>query len=176
MFTSMKPFFKSLFTGCFIFLNALAIHGQPIPEAVTKKIDSLFLRWDNKFSPGCAIGIVRNDTLIYANGYGMANLEYDIPNSAETIFHLASVSKQFTAYAILLLQQQGKLNIDDDIHQYLPWFPYLKEKITIRSLLNHTSGIRDQWQLLAIAGTRLDDVITQGPGYKNIKQTASAKF
>ncbi len=176
MFTSMKAFSKSLVTGCFIFLSVLATHGQPIPDAVAKKIDSLFLKWDNQFSPGCAIGIVRNDTLIYAKGYGMANLEYDIPNTPETIFHLASVSKQFTAYAILLLQQQGKLNIDDDIHQYLPWFPDLKEKITVRNLLNHTSGIRDQWQLLAIAGTRLDDVITQDQVIKILSKQQALNF
>ena len=75
---------------------------------------------------------------------------------------MASVSKQFTAFAIVLLAKaQGKLQLDDDTHKYLSWFPDLKEKITIRNLLNHTSGIRDQWQLLAISGTRLDDVITQ---------------
>jgi CubicO group peptidase (beta-lactamase class C family) len=91
----------------------------------------------------------------------MANLEYGIPVTPETIFHMASVSKQFTAYSIVLLAKQGKLQLDDDIHKYLSWFPDLKEKITIRNLLNHTSGIRDQWQLLAISGTRLDDVITQ---------------
>ena len=91
----------------------------------------------------------------------MANLEYDIPNNPETIFHMASVSKQFTAYAIVLLARQGRLKLDDDIHLYLPWVPDFKEKITIRHLLNHTSGIRDQWQLMAISGTRIDDVIKQ---------------
>jgi CubicO group peptidase (beta-lactamase class C family) len=74
---------------------------------------------------------------------------------------MASVFKQFTAFSIVLLAKQGKLNLDDDVHKYLSWFPDLKEKITVRNLLNHTSGIRDQWQLLAISGTRLDDVISQ---------------
>jgi len=135
--------------------------GQQLPEITINKIDSLFLKWNAINSPGCAVGIVRNDSLIFSKGYGMANLEYDIPNGPKTIFHMASVSKQFTAYSIVLLARQGKLNLDDDIHKWLPWFPDLKEKITIRNLLNHTSGIRDQWQLLAISGTRLDDVITQ---------------
>jgi CubicO group peptidase (beta-lactamase class C family) len=135
--------------------------AQTLPDSVVKKIDSLFHRWDTKTTPGAVIGVIRNDSLIYAKGYGMANLEYAIPNSPETIFHMASVSKQFTAYSIVLLAKQGKLNLDDDIHKYLPWVPDFKEKITIRHLLNHTSGIRDQWQLLSIAGTRLDDVITQ---------------
>ena len=141
--------------------NNMIVLCQPIPASTIKSIDSLFKRWDNNNRPGCAIGIVRNDSIIYAKGYGMANLEYGIPVTAQTIFHMASVSKQFTAYAILLLAKQGKLKLDDDIHKYLSWFPDLKKKITIRNLLNHTSGIRDQWQLLAISGTRLDDVITQ---------------
>ena len=135
--------------------------AQTLTDSDIKKIDSLFRKWDSKTTPGSVIGVIRNDSLIYAKGYGMANLEYDIPNTPETIFHMASVSKQFTAYAIVLLARQGRLNIDDDIHKYLPWVPDFKERITIRQLLNHTSGIRDQWQLLAISGTRLDDVITQ---------------
>jgi CubicO group peptidase (beta-lactamase class C family) len=137
------------------------LFAQSIPDSTSRKIDSLFKTWNNKNSPGCAIGIVRNDSLIYAKGYGMSNLEYGIPVTPESIFHMASVSKQFTGYSIVLLAKQGKLQLDDDIHKYLSWFPDLKEIITIRNLLNHTSGIRDQWQLLAISGTRLDDVITQ---------------
>jgi CubicO group peptidase (beta-lactamase class C family) len=136
-------------------------HAQTVPDSTLKRIDSLFKKWDNNYSPGCAVGVISNDSLIFSKGYGMANLEYGIPNTPATIFHVASVSKQFTAFSIVLLARQGKLQLDDDIRKYLPWFPDLKEKITIRQLLNHTSGIRDQWQLLAISGTRLDDVITQ---------------
>ena len=150
--------------------------AQRITTATVKKINSLFKRWDNNSSPGYAIGIIRNDTLIYAKGYGMANLEYNIPITPETIFHMASVSKQFTAYSIVLLARQGKLKLDDDIHQYLPWFPDLKEKITIRNLLNHTSGVRDQWQLLAISGTRLDDVITQDQVIKILSKQQALNF
>ncbi|HYV53707.1 MAG TPA: serine hydrolase domain-containing protein, partial [Chitinophagaceae bacterium] len=135
--------------------------AQSLPDSTITKINKLFTQWDNGSSPGCAVLIVRNDSILFAKGYGMANLEYSIPIQPQTIFHMASVSKQFTAFAIVLLAKQGKLQLDDDIHKYLSWFPDLKEKITIRNLLNHTSGIRDQWQLLAISGTRLDDVITQ---------------
>jgi CubicO group peptidase (beta-lactamase class C family) len=135
--------------------------SQSIPAATIKKIDSLYTNWNTTNTPGCVIGIVRNDSLIYAKGYGMANLEYDISNTPVTLFNMASVSKQFTAWAIVLLARQGKLHLDDDIHKYLPWFPDLKAKINIRNLLNHTSGIRDQWQLVSISGTKLEDVITQ---------------
>ena len=151
------------------------IIAQPLPDSTIKKIDSLFAKAD-KSTPGYAIGIVRNDSLIYAKGFGMANLEYSVPVTPETIFHMASVSKQFTAFSIVLLAKQGKLDLDDDIRKYLSWFPDLKEKITIRNLLHHTSGIRDQWQLLAMSGTRLDDVITQNQIIKILSKQQALNF
>ncbi len=153
-----------------------SVHAQSVPDSIKKKIDRLFTKWDTKNSPGCSIGIVRNDSLIYARGYGMANLEYEIPNTPQTIYHIASVSKQFTAYCIVLLARQGKLNLNDDVRKYLNWFPDLHQKITIRNLLDHTSGIRDQWQLLAIAGTRLDDVITQEQIIKILSKQQALNF
>jgi CubicO group peptidase (beta-lactamase class C family) len=150
--------------------------SQSLPDSTITKINKIFALWDNKNSPGCAVAIVRNDSILFAKGYGMANLEYNIPIEPETIFHMASVSKQFTAFAIVLLAKQGKLQLDDDIHKYLSWFPDLKEKITIRNLLNHTSGIRDQWQLLAISGTRLDDVITQEHIVKILSKQQALNF
>src|SRR5678809_1133524 len=106
----------------------------------------------------------------------MANLEYGIPITPETIFHMASVSKQFTAFSIVLLEKQGKLKFDDDIRKYLSWFPDMGKTITIRNLLNHTSGVRDQWQLLAISGTRLDDVITQDHIIKILSKQQALNF
>lgn len=159
------------------FINSiLQVSAQPIPDSTLKKIDSLFTKWSHINSPGCTVGIVRNDSLIFSKGYGMANLEYAVPNSPATIYHMASVSKQFTGYAIVLLASQGKLQLDDDVRKYLSWFPDLKEKITIRHLLNHTSGIRDQWQLLAISGTRLDDVITQDHVVKILGKQQALNF
>jgi CubicO group peptidase (beta-lactamase class C family) len=150
--------------------------AQSLPDSTISKINKLFAQWDNANSPGCAVAIVRNDSVLFAKGYGMANLEYSIPIEPGTIFHMASVSKQFTAFSIVLLARQGKLHLDDDIHKYLSWFPDLKEKITIRNLLNHTSGIRDQWQLLAISGTRLDDVITQDHIIKILSKQQALNF
>lgn len=150
-------------------------NAQSIPDSVAEKIDKLFSSWTTQ-TPGCAVGVVRNDSLIFSRGYGMANLEYGIPVSPETIFHMASVSKQFAAYSIVLLANEGKLKLEDDVRKYLPWFPDLKEKITIRHILNHTSGIRDQWQLLAIAGTRIDDVIKQEHIVKILSQQKELNF
>jgi CubicO group peptidase (beta-lactamase class C family) len=159
-----------------IFECTIKAFAQSLPDSTIKKIDSLFLKWNTAISPGCTVGIVRNDSLIFSKGYGMANLEYAISNEPLTLYHMASVSKQFTAFSIILLVRQGKLKLDDDIHKWLPWFPDLKEKITILNLLNHKSGIRDQWQLLAISGTRLDDVITQDQIIKILSKQQALNF
>ncbi len=157
----MSPISKFRNAFLFFYFISSCVSAQVLPDSTIKKIDQLFDKWPGNNGPGYTIGIVRNDSLIYAKGYGMANLEYAIPNKPETIYHMASVSKQFTAYCIMLLEEQGKLKLDDDIRKYLPWFPDLQKKITILHLLNHTSGIRDQWDLVVMSGTRMDDVITQ---------------
>src|SRR6187401_114823 len=108
MITQLKclMLFFALMIFCIIDLWA-----QPIPDSTLKKIDDIFKKWDNTYSPGCTVGIVRNDSLIFSKGYGMANLEYAIPNTPATVFHMASISKQFTAFAIVLLAAQGKLKL-----------------------------------------------------------------
>ena len=138
----------------------LQLIGQALPDSVIRKVDSLFNRYTTT-TPGCAVAIIKNGELIFKKGYGMANLEYNVPVSSSSIFHIASESKQYVAFCMLLLEQQGKLSIDDDIRKYLDYVPDFGKKITIRHLIHHTSGLRDQWQLLANAGWQLDDVITQ---------------
>jgi CubicO group peptidase (beta-lactamase class C family) len=103
-----------------IFECTIKAFAQSLPDSTIKKIDSLFLKWNTAISPGCTVGIVRNDSLIFSKGNGMANLEYAILNEPLTLYHMASVSKQFTAFSIILLARQGKLKLDDDIHKWLP--------------------------------------------------------
>src|SRR5712691_1870994 len=91
-----------------------------------------------------AVAIVKNGLVMYQKGYGSANLEYDIPITSSTVFHVASVSKQFTAFAITVLVHEGKLSLDDDIRKYLPELPAFGATITIRHLIHHTSGLRDE--------------------------------
>jgi CubicO group peptidase (beta-lactamase class C family) len=130
-------------------------------EDVAKRLDDLFHNWSKPGTPGAAVAVLQHGKLVYEKGYGLANLEYDIPVTPQTVFHVASVSKQFTAMAVVLLEQKGQLSLEDDLHKYLPELPDYGHRITLRQLLQHTSGIRDQWQTLALAGWRLDDVITQ---------------
>ena len=143
-----------------IFECTIKTFAQSLPDSTIKKIDSLFLKWNTANSPGCTVGIVRNDSLIFSKGFGMANLEYNVPNTPTTLYDVGSISKQFTAYCIVLLAQQHKLNLDNDVRKYINWLA-VKDKITIRNLLNHTSGIREYFQLLAIVGKSADDAFTR---------------
>ncbi len=141
-----------------------------------RAIDSIFAPWDSIESPGAALAIIKDSRVAYQRGYGAANLEYQIPITPKTIFHVASVSKQFTAFAVLLLADGGQLALDEDIHKYLPEVPNLGQQITIRHLLHHTSGLRDQWELLMMAGWRLDDVITLEHIWKMVKRQKELNF
>src|SRR5580704_3906932 len=126
-----------------------------------KQVDQVFAKWDSTSSPGCALSVIKDGEIVYKRGYGMADLDHDVPITSETVFHVASISKQFTAAAILLLAQEGKLSLDDDVRKYITELPDFGARITIRHLLHHTSGLRDQWELLGLAGWRYSlDLIT----------------
>ena len=115
-------------------------------------LNSIFSQWDRPDSPGCAIGIIQEEELIYAKGFGSANLEHSVPITTETVFRIASVSKQFTAACIILLEEQGKLHLEDNIIKYFPEFPVIYNDIKIIHLINHTSGLRDYLWLFTFAG------------------------
>jgi CubicO group peptidase (beta-lactamase class C family) len=134
---------------------------SPTAEGTAARVDRLFAPWTRPGSPGAAVAVVRDGEVVHAGGYGLANLEYGIAITPTSVFHIASVSKHFTAFAVGLLAQEGRLSLDDDVRKYLPEVPDFGHLITIRHLIHHTSGLRDQWELLAMAGWRLDDVITR---------------
>jgi CubicO group peptidase (beta-lactamase class C family) len=121
-------------------------------------VDIVFAPWDTRQSPGCALGIYKDGAILYEHGYGMADLEHDVPITPETPFYVGSVSKQFTAFAAALAIAQGKVGIDDSIRKYFPELPEYAGVITVRQLVHHTSGLRDFYTLLAIAGRRQDEL------------------
>jgi CubicO group peptidase (beta-lactamase class C family) len=154
--------------GLFLLAGApTAAHGQSQPLAVTddaairRRIDAIFADWNHWDTPGAAVAVVHDGEVFYQRGYGSAQLEYSIPITPSTVFHVASVTKQFTCMAIELLARDQKLSWEDDVRRHFPELPDYGAPITLRQLANHTSGMRDQWELLAMAGWRLDDVITR---------------
>jgi CubicO group peptidase (beta-lactamase class C family) len=124
-----------------------------------QKVDQIFEDWNQENHPGGVVYISKADKVLYSKAFGLANIQYAIPNTTESVFNLASVSKQFTALGISLLHEEGKLSIDDSIQIYLPELPNFGHKITIRNLLHHTSGLRSTPELFTLAGWRDGDAI-----------------
>ncbi|MCC5913457.1 MAG: beta-lactamase family protein [Balneolaceae bacterium] len=117
-----------------------------------EEIDEIFSGWDSETTPGCAAGVTRGGETVFSRAWGMADLENPVRNTPSTIFEAGSVSKQFTAAAVILLQKEGKLSLEDDIRSHVPELPNYGEVITLRHLLNHTSGLRDWGSVTAISG------------------------
>src|SRR5258708_7936709 len=115
------------------------------------QIDRIFNKWTSS-TPGCAVGAAGAGTPVLSRAYGMADLEHDVKITPETIFEAGSVSKQFTAASVLLLAREGRLSIDDPVRKYIPELPDYGMTLTIRHMLNHTSGLRDWGSVEAIAG------------------------
>jgi len=142
------------------FVHAQAANTAPagdLPADRHKQVDAIFAPWSGTTTPGCSVAISRDGVLDYARGYGMANLEYDIALTPDSIFDVASVSKQFTAFAIGLLAQEGKLSLEDDVRKYVPELADYGHKVTLAHLLHHTAGMREEAHLLYLAGWRSGD-------------------
>jgi len=149
--------------------------GQ-LPADLSRQVDDILKPWNKPGSPGAAVAILKDGKVVFTKGYGLANLEYNVPITPASVFHVASESKQFVAFCIVLLAQEGKLSLSDDIRKHLSFVPRFDNTITIRHLVHHTSGLRDQWQLMAISGTRLDDVITQEHILKLVAEQKALNF
>ena len=153
-------------------VGSLLLAATPIAaqSPVAARVDSIFRPWNRPESPGCAVGVVRNDSMVFARGYGTADLEHGIPITPTTVFDLMSVSKPFTAFAVLLLERQGKVHLDDDIRRYLPEVPVFERPITIAQLLRHTSGLREVFRMEYLAGWRYDDVVSSHDAIDFVKR------
>ena len=128
-------------------------------NALTDKTDELFKEWDKTDSPGAVLGIFKDGRIVYARGYGIANLEYALPWSPQNPSRIGSISKQFIAMCIAILAEQGKLSLDDGIQKYFPDWTAYDEPITLKHLLHHTSGVREYLTLVALMGK------PEGSGY-----------
>ena len=130
---------------------AILAGASQAPSVSESQVDAIFSRWTND-SPGCAVGVSKAGQPVLQKAYGMADLEHDIPNKADTIFEAGSVSKQFTAAAVLLLAAEGKLSLDDPARKYVPELPDYGAPLTVRHMLQHTSGLRDWGEVASITG------------------------
>ena len=137
------------------FLVPVAANAQHIVgtrDARALRTDSVFARFDRTDSPGCALGVYQDGKIQYARGYGMANLEHGIALSPRSVLDVGSISKQFTAMAVLILEKEGKLSLDDPIRKYIPEMPAYADRITLRRALSQTSGLRDLYVMMGQTG------------------------
>lgn len=134
-------------------LVPLAQEVRVDPEA----IDALFAEWDRTDSPGCALGVIHRGELVYARGYGMANLDHGVANAPDTVFRIGSTSKQVTAACVGLLVLDGRVDLDAEVREYVPELFDYGVSITVRHLLHHTSGLRDYLVVMSLAGKRSND-------------------
>lgn len=114
-------------------------------QRVVQEVDQIFQPFASGDAPGCAVGVIQGNELIFAKGYGLANLEHEVPITPQTVFCLASLAKQFTGMCICLLEEAGRLSFEDDIRDYLPEVPDYGVRITIGHLVYQTSGMRDYY-------------------------------
>ncbi len=144
------------FFVCILFVCTTSIYSQLSQEQETK-IDNLFLDWNQPNHPGGAIAVMQGEQVVYSKAFGLASMEYMVPNATGTRFNVASVSKQFSSLGIVKLHLEGKLSIDDTIDKYIDGLASFGSKITIRQMMHHTSGLRSLHALFALAGWRNDD-------------------
>jgi len=142
-------------------LAAGQAQAQVPAQVQARSVDALFSAWSAPGAPGCAVAVTRAGEVLFTGAYGQAVIETGTANTPTTAFHIASVSKQFTAFAIQLLAADGRLSLDDDVRGYVPELHDFGAPITISHLLHHTSGLRDQWELLVMRGRRHEDTISQ---------------
>jgi CubicO group peptidase (beta-lactamase class C family) len=149
-----------LMLGLSLLAPASAVAEEVTTVDLPEQVDAVFADYDSTASPGCSLGVIQDGDLVYARGYGMASLDHGVPLGPRSVFRIASTSKQFTAFAIQLLVDRGKIDLDSDVRTYLPELPEYERPVTVRQLIHHTSGYRDYLALTYLAGMRDDDYYT----------------
>src|SRR5690606_5280870 len=136
-----------------IAFSPLASQFSNLPaQSLPARADSVMRCFVASYAPGCAVAIDSANIAIHRGAYGLAELEYQVPISNSTIFEAGSVSKQFVAAAVLLLEKRGALSLDDTLQKWFPEIPVYEHPITIRHLMLHTSGLRDWGSVRGLAG------------------------
>ena len=160
--TGSRTWMLAVLCGLGCIMSALSTSSSSTQPAEDRgrAVDRIFTERTDPDSPGAAVAVVQNGRVVFIRGYGLANLEYHVPVTPATAFDIGSITKQFTAFAVGVLVEQGKLSLSDDVRKYIPELKARGGPIRIKHLLNHTSGLRDEVNLLALEGYGVDDAIT----------------
>ena len=169
-------------SACFLLIGLMAacdtapLAAQELDAHTRARVDSVFIRYDHTDTPGCAVLVRRDGRTAYARGFGMASLELGVAITPQAVMDIGSTSNQFTAAAIWLLAQDGRVSIDDEVQRYLPELPRLAAPVTLRHLLQHTSGWRDYVDLLALGGAQDEEVTTTSDAMAALQRQHAGNF
>lgn len=167
---------KPLLTALLPLSSLLGSAHAAEPVLDPARIDAVFAEFGPQ-SPGCALGVYRAGEILYAKGYGLADLNHGVPIRPDTVFDIGSTSKQFTAVAVLLLVQDGKLGLDDAVQQHLPELAKaLLERFTVRQILQHTAGLNDYTELMMLAGHALENVTGDAEALQALRAAPALQF
>ena len=151
-----------------LFVGTLVQCAAAANAVSSQEVDQIFSAYSKAGSPGCSLGVIRDGDFVYRKAYGLANRELGVQLSPQSVFYMGSVSKQFTAAAIVLAAEQGYLSLDDDVRKYLPELPDYGHVITLRQMIHQTSGFRDFFSLLAVSGHDVADFNSPGDIFKSV--------
>ncbi len=163
---------KSIF-AIIAFLICASSFSQEVKkrQIAPAQIDAIFSKWDTQDKPGIAVGIMNDGEIVYAKGFGLANLEHQIPVTPQTKFHIGDIAKEFTVYALLLLEKRGQISLKDDIRTYMPELSF-RHPVQIEQLIHHTAGLNNDEVAKALAGWKSEDTFTKEQAYTQIKNQA----
>ena len=150
-------------------------HPEQLPPNFEQQVDAIFADYEGA-QPGCAVGVYRSGNLVFGKGYGLADLSTREDITTSTVFDVASLSKQFTAFAIALLEREGRITLDSEVQIYVPELPQFQAPITIRHLVHHTSGLRDYGSLLELTGWRFDQPLSRSEALAWIPRQRELNF
>jgi hypothetical protein len=153
-------------TVMLVLLSVTTATAALASDSTAQKVDQLFGAFAKAGSPGCSVGVIRNGNFIYKKSFGYASLELGVPLTPESVFYVGSISKQFTAASVVLAAEQGYLSLDDDVRKYLPELPDYGHPVTLRQMLHQTSGFRDLFDLIGLAGGNPTEIGSPGDIHK----------
>ncbi|MFK7954407.1 MAG: serine hydrolase domain-containing protein [Ekhidna sp.] len=164
---------KNLLLAFLLFVTSISFSQKAVKRQIAPtQIDEIFTKWNKTDRAGIVVGVLSEGHVIYTKGYGMANLEHRIPIGLETKFYIGDIAKEFTVYALLLLEENGQIHLKDDIRKYIPQLKSFPNAISIEQLIHHTSGLNNHDVSKALAGWRPEDEITRNQAYKLLQNQA----
>jgi len=170
-----EQYMKNLFATLFFFVCMVSFSQEAKKRQITPaQIDAIFSQWDTQDRPGIAVGVLNDGKIVYTKGYGLANLEHRIPITPKTRFHIGDIAKEFTVYALLLLERRGQISLQDDIRKYMPQLMPFSHSISIQQLIHHTGGLNNDEVSKTLAGWRTEDLFTREQAYAMVQNQAKS--